>query len=109
MATKKKTKTRAAKPRVLDEDRAAEVIAEYLSITNVTTAEIERVTTHAGALTSREIALAFRVSEVLEIRDPFLMPRRFELAFKRARDYFIVQDMVSKARAARDASAEASS
>ena len=93
------TKTKN-KPRQLDETTAACVIAEYLAITQVKTAEIERVSQHGGSLSCREIALTFRVSEVLGIPDAFAMPRRFQLAFARAREYMMIHQLATKDQAA---------
>lgn len=83
--TKKTTKKST---KVLDEETSALVIAEYLAIEKVETREIAFLEEKAPPghwLNPREIALTFRVSEVLDIRDCFEMAPRFRTAFALAR------------------------
>lgn len=86
--TKTRT-TKTAKPtaRVLDEETSALVIAEYLAIENVKTREIDTIMDgpKGRGLSNREIAITFRVSEVLGVPVAFEMAPHFRIAFERAR------------------------
>lgn len=103
MVTNKKparTKSAAKKPSAntptpLDEDTAAHVIAEYLSIEKVETAEIDAIMNDGHSLSNREIAITFRMSEILKIPDGFAMPPRFQLALARAREWRAMLEAVS--------------
>lgn len=73
------------KPRLLDEDASARVLAEYIAIGDVETSEIDSIMEVERALSYRELALVFRVSEVLDIPAPFEIAPRYAEAFARAR------------------------
>jgi hypothetical protein len=79
--SKAKNNPSSCTPKVLDEETSARVLAEYLVLENVKESEINSLEKKGHALSYREIALAFRVSEILSIRDPFTMAPRFARAF----------------------------
>ncbi|MDQ3295833.1 MAG: hypothetical protein M3619_04565 [Myxococcota bacterium] len=97
MSKKTASTTKAKKPTRLDEKTSALVIAEYLAIGKVTTKEIDEIMDGSRPLSPREVAVAFRVSEVLDIPAPFTIAPRYRLAFARAQEYLRVLDAASAA------------
>jgi len=85
--TKRTRKPTAKAPRPLDEQTSALVLAEYLSLEKVETEEIDRILDDVPhGLSHREIAITFRISEVLGVPVAFEMAPRFRLALARARN-----------------------
>jgi hypothetical protein len=82
----------------LDEETSARVIAEFLAIGHVETREIESIlhTTHASF---RQIALTFRISDVLGMPDAFEIAPRFRAAFKFMRSLLREVQSVAVAKA----------
>lgn len=94
--TKPKTMTKSTRmptakaPRPLDEETSAIVIAEYLAIENVKTKEIDRILDDGHkphGLSYREIAITFRMSEMMDVKPAFKIAPRYRLAFTRAQGY----------------------
>jgi hypothetical protein len=69
------------KPKVLDDEASARVLAEYLVLGEVKASEINFIENGKRGLNYREVALTFRVSELLGIRDCFEMGPRFREVF----------------------------
>jgi hypothetical protein len=87
-----KPQPKERKPKRLDEETSALVIAEYLSIEGVETAEIDSIMDVPHALSHREIALTFRISETLDVSAAFEIAPRFRLAFTRAKEYLQIRN-----------------
>lgn len=89
----------ACKPVLLDEETSARVIAEFLVIGDVETREIDSIlhTTHAASF--RQIALTFRISEVLGMPDAFEIAPRFRAAFEFMRSLLRAVQSVGDAKA----------
>jgi hypothetical protein len=84
MATKKKPTKKTATsthPKALDENTSALVLAEYMVIGNVTEKEIAFIEDVGHNMSIRELALTFRIAEVLRIEDAFKMAPKFCDAF----------------------------
>ena len=74
-------------PKQLSEETSAHVIAEYLSIgaVAVTEEEVNSIINEVGRnLSPHEIAIVFRISEILGVQNCFAIAPRYEIAMKRA-------------------------
>lgn len=80
----KRTKTAIAKQQ-LDDETSALVLAEYLVMGDVTVDEIKFIEEVGGPLSYRQIALTYKVSDVLGIPACFEMAPRFHDVFEDAR------------------------
>jgi len=94
-----KTTTKTIAPKLLDEETSARVIAEYLSIEEVAEPEIDAILNRGTARGPRDIALTFRVSEVLHIPAPFLIAPRYAYAMSRARQHIMFLKVIAEREA----------
>lgn len=85
MATKKTKPAPVTNPKALDDNTSALVLAEYMVIGDVTEAEIAFIEEDGRDLSIRQIALTFRIAEILRTEDAFKMARRFRDAFELVR------------------------
>jgi hypothetical protein len=69
----------------LDEETSALVLAEYLALGDVKTGEVDTILNEPRSLSIREIAITFRMAEVLEVPDAFAMAPKFEAPFRAVR------------------------
>jgi hypothetical protein len=86
-----KPQPKERKPKRLDEETSAYVIAEYLSIEGVEAAELDAIMDVPHGLSHREIALTFRISEALDVSPAFEMAPRWRTAFARAQEYLQIK------------------
>lgn len=98
----KSTKSTKRTPTKLDEKTSAIVVAEYMAIEHVDAKELEVITGDAPnrGLTLREVALTFRVAEVLGVPPAFEMAPRYQVALARAQEYMLIKRAADEARAA---------
>lgn len=66
--------------RLLDDETAARVLQEMFKLDDVSERDINKITTARRGLSCREIAIAFRISTVLGVPDPFTLPPLYALA-----------------------------
>jgi len=92
----------ACKPVLLDEKTSAHVITEFLAIGHVETREIKSIL-HTKHASFRQIALTFRISDVLGIPDAFEIAPRFRAAFEFMRSRLRAVQSVDSAKANSDA------
>lgn len=93
----------ACKPTLLDEETSVRVIAEFLAIGDVETREIDSILHSTRAMSPRQIALTFRISEVLGMPDAFEIAPRFRAAFEFMRSRLRAVQSVDDAKSDSDA------
>jgi hypothetical protein len=82
----KKTRAPAKTSRILDDETSARVLAEFLVLDKVEECEIDAIMGVPHGLSYREIAISFRIADVLKIRDAFEMAPRFRVVFTALRE-----------------------
>lgn len=95
--SKKKPK-KPARPKPLDENTSALALAEYFVLGKVDVGEIDAILEEPKHDCSpRDIAITFRISEVLGIDDQFVLAPRFEGALETLR---LIRRLISEGGAA---------
>lgn len=75
----------ASTPTLLDDETSARVLGEFLVLEDVKEEEVDAVLKVKRGLSPREIAITFRIADVLKMPDAFAMAPRFADVFARAR------------------------